>query len=185
MQIAVGDRFFETMLSHEEINERIAELAVQLQTDYAAKVPVFIGVLSGSFMFLGDLMKAVNIPAEVSFIKVASYQGDHSSGKIVEQLGFSSNLSSRDIILVEDIVDTGHTLLFLLEKIKEFHPKSVKVCSLLFKPAACNYQFDELQYIGFEIPNDFVLGYGLDYNGLGRNLKDIYRLSASKPNQKT
>lgn len=177
MKIQVGDKSFEPLFSYQLIRERIAEMALQLNADYADKMPVFIGVLSGSFMFLADLMKEVDIPAEVSFIKVASYQGEHSSGNISEQLGFTGDLSSRDVVLVEDIVDTGHTLHFLLEKLNTMRPKSVKVCSLLFKPNACQYQFDELKYVGFEIPNDFVVGYGLDYDGLGRNLKDIYRLA--------
>lgn len=179
MKIQVGDKYFEPMLSHQLIRERIAELALQFNAEYADRMPVFIGVLSGSFMFLGDLMKEVHIPAEVSFIKVASYEGEHSTGHIKEQLSFSGDLSSRDVILVEDIVDTGHTLHFLLDKLKEMRPRSVKVCSLLFKPKACKYHFEELQYVGFEIPNDFVVGYGLDYSGLGRNLKDIYRLAAN------
>jgi hypoxanthine phosphoribosyltransferase len=177
MKIQVGDKSFKPLFSYQLIRERIAEMALQLNADYADKMPVFIGVLSGSFMFLADLMKEVDIPAEVSFIKVASYQGEHSSGNISEQLGFTGDLSSRDVVLVEDIVDTGHTLHFLLEKLNTMRPKSVKVCSLLFKPNACQYQFDELKYVGFEIPNDFVVGYGLDYDGLGRNLKDIYRLA--------
>lgn len=177
MKIQVGDKYFEPMLSHQLIRERIAELALQLNAGYTDKLPVFIGVLSGSFMFLADLMKEVNIPAEVSFIKVASYEGEHSTGHLTEQLSFSGDLASREVILVEDIVDTGHTLHFLLEKLKELRPKSITVCSLLFKPNACQYQFNELNYIGFEIPNDFVVGYGLDYDGLGRNLKDIYRLA--------
>lgn len=177
MKIQVGDKSFEPLFSYQLIRERIAEMALELNADYTDKMPVFIGVLSGSFMFLGDLMKELNIPAEVSFVKVASYRGEHSSGHISEQLGFTGDLSSRDVILVEDIVDTGHTLHFLLEKLNTIRPKSVRVCSLLYKPDACQYHFDELKYVGFEIPNDFVVGYGLDYDGLGRNLKDIYRLA--------
>jgi hypoxanthine phosphoribosyltransferase len=178
MPINIGDKMFEPMLGHDEIQQRITDLGNRFNQDYLNQKPLFIGVLSGSFMFLADLMKVVTIPAEITFVKLASYEGERSSGNIKLEMGLSTSLKNRDVVIVEDIVDTGHTLKYLLEMIDQEKPKSVKVCSLLYKPAAVQYHFKELEYIGFEIPNDFVVGYGLDYDGLGRNLKDIYRLAS-------
>lgn len=179
MQIAVGDRFFEPLLSKETIENRVLELAAKLRADYEGKTPVFVGVLSGSFLFLADLVKSLNIPCEIQFVKVASYVGDQSSGNIQESLAFSKELKGRHVIVVEDIVDSGHTLQFLLQKLKPLAPASVAVCSLLLKPNALQYSFPELRYVGFELANDFVVGYGLDYNGLGRNLPEIYKVVAN------
>lgn len=175
--IEVGDKKFELFIPNEEISKRIKSIAVQLNTDYDNRCPIFIGVLNGSFLFMADLLKEVNIPCEVSFMKVSSYRGTESSGQLKEILGLPENLHNRDIILVEDIVDTGFTLKSILEKVYLQEPASVRVCSLLFKPAAILTPVKELEYIGFEIPNEFVVGYGLDYNELGRNLKDIYRVT--------
>ena len=179
MQIAVGDRFFEPLLSKETIETRVLELATQLRADYEGKTPVFVGVLSGSFLFLADLVKSLNIPCEIQFVKVASYVGDQSSGKITESLAFSEELKGRHVIVVEDIVDSGHTLQYLLQKLNPLAPASVAVCSLLLKPNALQYSFPELRYVGFELANDFVVGYGLDYNGLGRNMPEIYKVVAN------
>ena len=179
MQIAVGDKFFEPLLSKETIESRVLELAVQLRADYEGKTPVFVGVLSGSILFLADLLKSVNIPCEIQFVKVASYIGDQSSGNIQESLAFSKELKGRYIIIVEDIVDSGHTLHYLLQKLNPLAPASVAVCSLLLKPNALQYSFPELRFVGFELANDFVVGYGLDYNGLGRNLPEIYKIVAN------
>ena len=179
MKIQVDDLTFEPMLSHEKIQERIAELGYQINQDYQNQIPLFIGVLSGSFMFLADLIKTVNTPTEVTFVKLASYQGKSSSGQMDLQLGLTVPINNRTVIVVEDIVDTGHTLTYLLDMLQKEKPKSISICSLLLKPEACRYQFEELKYVGFEIPNNFVVGYGLDYNGLGRNLKDIYRLATN------
>jgi hypoxanthine phosphoribosyltransferase len=179
MQIAVGDRFFEPLLSRETIVSRVLALAAQLRADYEGKTPVFVGVLSGSFLFLADLIKSVNMPCEIQFVKVSSYSGDHSSGQITESLAFSEELKGRHVIVVEDIVDSGHTLQYLLQKLNPLAPASVAVCSLLLKPNALQYTFPELRYVGFELANDFVVGYGLDYNGLGRNLPEIYKVVAN------
>jgi hypoxanthine phosphoribosyltransferase len=179
MQIAVGDRFFEPLLSKETIESRVLELAVQLRADYEGKTPVFVGVLSGSILFLADLLKSVNIPCEIQFVKVVSYVGDQSSGNIQESLAFSKELKGRHIIIVEDIVDSGHTLHYLLQKLNPLAPASVAVCSLLLKPNALQYSFPELRFVGFELANDFVVGYGLDCNGLGRNLPEIYKIVAN------
>lgn len=173
--IEVGDKKFELFIENDNINKRIRLIGIQLNLDYEGRCPIFIGVLNGSFLFMADLLKEVEIPCEVGFIKIASYQGTTSSGVVKEAFGLPENLYGRDIILVEDIVDTGFTLKYILEKVYLQQPASVSVCSLLFKPAALKAPINELEYIGFEIPNEFVVGYGLDYNGLGRNLKDIYR----------
>ncbi len=178
MHIKIDDKTFEPYLLQPKIEARIAAIAQQIEIDYKDKQPVFLGVLSGSFFFMADLLKQTAMNAEISFVKLASYEGERSSGKLKVQLGIHTDLKNRDVIIVEDIVDTGHTLKCLLDLIYQEKPASVRVCSLLYKPAACQVQFDELQYIGFEIPNEFVLGYGLDYNAKGRNLRDIYRLAS-------
>ncbi|KLT64652.1 hypoxanthine phosphoribosyltransferase [Pedobacter sp. BMA] len=177
-KIKVEDKEFEIFLENETLNKRIRLLGIQMNVDYESKCPIFIGVLNGSFLFMADLIKEIDVPCEVAFMKVASYEGTSSTGQIKELIGLPENLEGRDIIVVEDIVDTGLTLTHILKTIKEKSPASVKVASLLLKPAALKYQIEDLEYIGFEIPNEFVVGYGLDYNGLGRNLTDIYRATA-------
>ncbi|MDN3586673.1 hypoxanthine phosphoribosyltransferase [Pedobacter aquatilis] len=174
-KIKVEDKEFEIFLENDTLNKRIRLLGIQMNVDYEGKCPLFIGVLNGSFLFMADLIKEIDVPCEVAFMRVASYQGTESSGNVKELIGLPDNLDGRDIVIVEDIVDTGLTLTHILKTIKEKNPASVKVASLLLKPAALKHQIDELDYIGFEIPNEFVVGYGLDYNGLGRNLTDIYR----------
>jgi len=176
--IEVGDKKFDLFIENDRINERTKAIGAQLNITYKNRCPVFIGVLNGSFLFMADLLKEIDIPCEVGFIRVASYTGTASSGSIKEMFGLPDYLEGRDIILVEDIVDTGFTLKYILEKVYLQSPASVSVCSLLFKPAALKTPVNELDYIGFEIPNEFVVGFGLDYNGLGRNLKDIYRANS-------
>lgn len=175
--IDVGDKKFDLFILNDDINKRIRLIGMQLNIDYEGKCPVFIGVLNGSFLFMADLLKEMDIPCEVGFIKISSYEGTESKAIIKETFGLPDNLQNRHVILVEDIVDTGFTLKYLLEKVYLQAPSSVSVCTLLYKPAAVQTAIKEIEYIGFEIPNDFVVGYGLDYNGLGRNLKDIYRLT--------
>ncbi len=150
-------------------------MGIQLNVDYEKRCPIFIGVLNGSFLFMADLIKEIELDCEIDFIRVASYHGDSSTGQIKEAFGLPNNLKGRDVILVEDIVDTGLTVQYILAQLRAQEPASINVCSLLFKPAALLKPMPELTYVGFEIPNEFVVGYGLDYNGLGRNLKDIYR----------
>lgn len=173
--VKIADKEFELLIENDNINKRSRLIAIQLNVDYEGRCPIFIGVLNGSFLFMADLLKEMEIPCEVGFIRVASYKGTESSGTIKEAFGLPDNLQGRDVILVEDIVDTGFTLKYILEKVYLQNPASVRVCSLLYKPEAIQTPINELEYIGFEIPNEFVVGYGLDYNGLGRNLKDIYR----------
>jgi hypoxanthine phosphoribosyltransferase len=174
-KIQIHNKDFEIMLENDMISKRTRLIGIQLNVDYENRCPVFIGVLNGSFLFMADLLKEVDIACEVGFIRVASYHGTESTGQIKEAFGLPEDLKDRDVILVEDIVDTGFTLKYILEKVKAQNPASVTVCSLLFKPAALREPIEELKYVGFEIPNEFVVGYGLDYDGLGRNLKDIYR----------
>jgi len=174
-KIKVEDREFEIFLENDTINKRIRLLGIQLNVDYEGKCPLFIGILNGSFLFMADLIKEIEIPCEVAFMRVASYEGTSSSGQVKELIGLPDVIEGRDIIIVEDIVDTGLTLTHIVKTIKEKNPSSLKVASLLLKPAALKHEIEELYYVGFEISNEFVVGYGLDYNGLGRNLTDIYR----------
>lgn len=174
-KIQIHDKKFEILLENDTIAKRIRLIGIQLNVDFENRCPVFIGILNGSFLFLADLLKEIDISCEVGFIRIASYQGTESTGQIQEAFGLPTDLHDRDVVLVEDIVDTGFTLKYILEKIHAQQPASVNVCSLLFKPAALKAPIKELTYVGFEIPNEFVVGYGLDYNGLGRNLNDIYR----------
>lgn len=173
--VQVEDKEFEILLENDQISKRTRLIGIQLNVDYENRCPIIIGVLNGSFLFMADLIKELNIPCEVGFIRVSSYKGTSTSGEVKEAFGLPDTLHNRDVIIVEDIVDTGHTLKFILEKVYQQSPASVKVCSLLFKPAALLEPVKELEYVGFEIPNEFVVGYGLDYNGLGRNLTHIYR----------
>ncbi|KQN34395.1 hypoxanthine phosphoribosyltransferase [Pedobacter sp. Leaf41] len=174
-KIKVDDKEFEIFLENDNLNKRIRLLGIQINLDYEGKCPLFIGVLNGSFLFMADLIKEIDVPCEVAFMRVASYEGTSSSGKVKELIGLPDDIEGRDIIIVEDIVDTGLTINHIIKTLKEKNPASVKVSSLLVKPSALQYDVEELAYVGFEIPNEFVVGYGLDYNGLGRNLNDIYR----------
>ena len=173
--IKVHDKSFETYLSEETIQQRVKELAAAINKDYAGKRPLFIAILNGSFMFAADLFKHLTIEAELCFIKLASYKGMKSSGKVVTSIGMEEDLFAKEVVIVEDIVDTGKTLHRFLPKLLHQQPKSLKIAALLHKAEATEYPLT-LDYVGFNIPNKFVVGYGLDYDGLGRNLKEIYQL---------
>lgn len=172
--ISVHQKDFELFLEEETIAKRIRLMAIQLNVAYEGKKPLFIGVLNGSFLFMADLMKEIDLPCETEFVKIASYHGTGSTGAVKDVLGMPQNLKGRDLVIVEDIIDSGLTMKYILSKIYEQEPASVAVCALLFKPEALKEEIKELNYIGFEIPNQFVVGYGLDYDGLGRNLNHIY-----------
>ena len=172
--IRVHDKLFDTFLTQEEIQTRISFIAEQLNADYADKKPLFIAILNGSFIFASDLFKKLHIDAEICFIKLASYKGSKSSGHVVTAIGLDNDIFDRHIVIIEDIVDTGITLSYLIEKVKAQGPASIAVCTLLLKPLSLQKEID-IDYVGFEIQNEFVVGYGLDYKGLGRNLTDIYR----------
>lgn len=174
-KIQIADKEFEILLDNDNISKRTRLIGIQINVDYESRCPIFIGVLNGSFLFMADLIREIEIPCEVGFIRVSSYEGTESSGTIKQAFGLPQNLYNRDVIIVEDIVDTGFTLTHILKEVQTQEPASVKVCTLLFKPAALKAEIEELEYVGFEIGNEFVVGYGLDYDGLGRNLKDIYR----------
>lgn len=173
--VTVNGKDFELFLEEETIAKRIRLIATQLNLDFENQQPIFLSVLNGSFLFMADLMKEINLACETEFIKVASYHGTASTGAVKDTLGMPTNLKGRTVIIVEDIVDTGLTMQYILSKVYQQEPASVAVCSLLFKPEALKADLPELTYVGFEIPNEFVVGYGLDYDGLGRNLNHIYR----------
>jgi hypoxanthine phosphoribosyltransferase len=175
MSIQVLDKTFVPFLSKEIIQAKIAELAKQISVDYLGKNPLFIGILNGSFMFAADLYKQVSIPSTISFIKLVSYKGTTSSGTVITSIGLEEDLSNRDVILIEDIVDTGKTLSEFIPSLKKLSPASIKICTLLQKPDALQHPLT-VDYFGFEIPNKFVVGYGLDYDGYGRNSEEIYQL---------
>ncbi len=174
--ITVLDKTFVPYLSEAEIQEKIGVLGQQLNKDYEGKTPLFIAVLNGSFMFAADLFKRVDIPAEICFIKLASYKGTQSTGHVITAIGLDSNIKDRHVVILEDIIDTGKTLHTFLPQLVNQQPKSLKIAVLLHKPEATEYPIS-IDYCCFSIPNKFVLGYGLDYDGLGRNSKDIYQLA--------
>jgi len=176
MKIKIADLEFEPLINAETIEERVKAIGLQLNEDFKQSVPVFVGVLNGSFLFIADLIKQISIPCEISFTKLASYYGGTTSKlKIRDDIDLIVDIKGRDVLIIEDIVDTGNTLHYLIDKLKQRGPASIKVCSLLLKPAALQKQIDELKYVGFEIENEFVVGYGLDYKEMGRNLDAIYK----------
>src|SRR5882757_6822530 len=175
MQIQVIDKQFEPYITAQQIHEQIAKLGVQLNEDYKDKRPLFIAILNGSFMFASDLFKELTIEAEICFIKLASYKGTKSTGNVITSIGLDEPLNGRHVVIVEDIVDTGKTLNEFLPQLINQQPASLKIAALLHKPDALKYPLT-IDYLGFNVPNKFLLGYGLDYDGLGRNLKEIYRL---------
>jgi hypoxanthine phosphoribosyltransferase len=174
--VKVHDKPFEIYLSEAVIQQRIRELAEQLNKDYAGKKPLFIAILNGSFMFASDLFKHITIDAEICFIKLASYKGMKSSGNVVTAIGLDDDLHGKHVVIIEDIIDTGKTLHNFLPKLVHQQPASLKIVALLHKPEATQFEL-AIDYTGFSIPNKFVVGYGLDFDGLGRNLKEIYQLA--------
>ena len=175
--IQVLDKTFVPYLTEAAIQEKITELAGQLNKDYAGKRPLFLSILNGSFLFTADLFKQITIEAEVSFIKLASYKGTSSTGNVITAIGLDTNVKDRHIVILEDIIDTGKTLHHYLPQLDSMQPASVKIAVLLNKKEALQYPV-QVDYSCFDIPNKFVVGYGLDYDGLGRNSKDIYQLKA-------
>jgi hypoxanthine phosphoribosyltransferase len=175
--IQVLDKTFEPYLKEAAIQEKITELAEQLNQDYAGKRPLFLSILNGAFLFTADLFKQITIEAEVSFIKLASYKGTSSTGNVITAIGLDINVKDRHIIILEDIIDTGKTLHHYLPQLENMQPASVKIAVLLNKKEALQYPV-QVDYTCFDIPNKFVVGYGLDYDGLGRNSKDIYQLKS-------
>lgn len=174
--LTIHDKTFKPYISEQEIREKVKEIAARLDHDYRERNPIFIAVLNGAFIFAADLFKSLTIDAEISFIKLASYKGMKSSGQVLTAIGLDIELFDRHVVILEDIVDTGKTLHEFLPQLWHQQPASLKVVALLHKPAAKVYPLN-VDYLGFEIPDKFVVGYGLDYNGLGRNTAAIYQLS--------
>ncbi|MGZ4049185.1 MAG: hypoxanthine phosphoribosyltransferase [Bacteroidia bacterium] len=173
--IKVHDKEFIPYLSANEIEEQVKRVASEINRDYEGKKPLFIAILNGAFIFAADLFKHITIEAEISFIKLASYKGIKTSGNVLTAIGLDADLHKREVIIIEDIVDTGKTLFHFLPQLQHQNPTSLKIASLLHKPDALQHPL-KIDYLGFNIPNKFVIGYGLDYDGLGRNIKEIYQL---------
>ena len=173
--IKIKDKEFIPMISEVEIKERVKAVAGQISKDMAGKNPLLLAVLNGSFVFAADLMREITIPCEISFVKLASYQGTTSSGKVKEVIGINEDLSGRTVIIVEDIVESGLTMKRMIESIGTRNPESVHICTLLLKPDRLKTELN-IEYTAFSIPNDFILGYGLDYDQQARGLRDIYVL---------
>jgi len=174
--IKVKDKQFVPFIAESTIIHKIKELSVQLDHDYEGKKPLFIAVLNGSFMFASDLFKELTIDAEICFIKLASYKGTQSTGHVITAIGLDKDVTGRHVVVLEDIVDTGKTLQSFLPQLQNQQPASLKIAALLNKPEMRTHPF-QIDYICMTIPNKFVVGYGLDYDGLGRNIREIYQLS--------
>jgi hypoxanthine phosphoribosyltransferase len=174
--ITVHDKSFVPYLPETLILEKVKELAAELDKDYAGKKPLFIAILNGSFMFTADLFKYLTIEAEICFIKLASYKGTKSTGQVVTAIGLDTDINDRHVVVLEDIIDTGKTMNEFLPQLRNQQPASLKVAVLLHKPDATVFPVN-IDYCCFSIPNKFVLGYGLDYDGLGRNIRELYQLS--------
>lgn len=175
MEIQILDKTFVPYISAKEIDSEVKRVAKEISNDLGYENPVFIVVLNGAFMFASDLLKYFTNPAEVSFVKVASYEGTESTGAITQLLGLDIDLTNRHVVIVEDIVDTGNTIEVLNNLINRFKIKSIKVATLFFKPEAYTKNI-KIDYIGFSIANKFIVGFGLDYNKQGRNLSEVYQI---------
>ncbi len=173
--VRLKDKTFQLYKSENEILSAIRQVANRINDDYIGKRPVIVPVLNGAFMFASDLMKELKLDCELSFVKSASYEGTSTTGKVNTLIGLNTDLRDRHVIILEDIVDTGTTLAKLLPEFKGHNPASLKIATLLMKPLALRTPLT-VDYVGMEIPNEFIVGYGLDYDGLGRNLRDIYQV---------
>ncbi len=174
-EISVKDKKFSVSISENEIKKTVKNLADKINADYNGKEIFFIGILNGVFMFASDLMKNIKVPCTIQFVKVASYQGTTSTGVIKELIGLNADIEGKEVVIIEDIVDTGFTMKSILSQLKQKNPASIRIASLIFKPESFKGDFN-VDYIGFNIPNDFIVGYGLDYDGYGRNLPEIYTI---------
>ena len=172
-KITLNDKVFRVMIPAEQIDAAVDRVAASLNERYAGRTPIFLGVLSGSFLFLSDLVRKTTFDSQISFVKISSYQGTESTGEVKQQLGVDFDIEGRDIIIVEDIIETGHSMNYLLDYLHSKNPASITICTLFFKPDKFLYEYD-VDYVALSIGNEFIVGYGLDYNQLGRNLKDIY-----------
>ena len=171
--LQIKDKKFAVSIPEAEILEQVRRVAGEINRDFAGREPVFLAVLNGSFVFAADLLREVKLPSQISFIKLASYEGTASSGAVKELVGLNTDIAGRDVIIVEDIIDSGLTMEYLTGLLAQRHPHSVSVCTLLLKPGNLKVNLD-IRYKCFSIPNDFIVGFGLDYDGYGRNTRDIY-----------
>jgi len=174
-EIRILDKKFMELITEKVLQDRIKELAMKLNKDFAGKEVVFLGILNGAFLFAADLFRHIDLQAKISFVKLASYEGTSSSGSIKELIGWNEEIKNKTIVVIEDIVDTGNTLERIVDELVIRKVSEVKIATMLFKPAAYTKDIP-LDYVGFEIPNDFVVGFGLDYDGYGRNLPSVYTL---------
>lgn len=173
--VTVKDKRFRLSIPADELHEAIRRVAGQITKDYAGRRPLFLAVLNGSFMFAADLLRQVDLPCEIIFVKLSSYNGTDTTGRVRELIGLNQDIEGRDVIVVEDIVDTGITMQHLLNQLQAKNPAGISVCTLLFKPEKLQTDVD-IRYAALRIPNDFIVGYGLDYDGFGRNLPQIYTI---------
>lgn len=174
-QIKILDKEFGVSISDVQIREAVTKMASRLNTELAGKDVIFMGILNGSFMFAADLFKKITLDCRITFVKVASYQGTVSSGVVKSLIGINENIKGKVVIILEDIIDTGETLENIISQLKGYEPSEIRIATFLFKPDAFKKKY-KIDYIGIEIPNDFIVGYGLDYDGFGRNLPEIYTL---------
>lgn len=175
-KIKVRDREFAVSIPEEKIKARVAEIAAQISHDLEGKRPLFLAVLNGSFVFAADLLRDIDTPCEISFVRMASYEGTSSTGDVKQLIGLKEDIKDRTVVIVEDIIDSGLTMVHLLDLLKEKQPADIKIAALLVKPGNLKVNLD-IPYCCFEIPNDFIVGYGLDYDGEGRNLPSIYTVT--------
>ena len=176
--IQVSDKKFSLSLNEKEILDQVRRVASEINRDYEGKDPLFLGMLNGAFMFAADLMKEINVPCRISFVKFSSYQGTETTGNVQEVIGLKESIKGRHVIIVEDIVETGLTMRKTLDTLLESEPASLKVCALLCKPSKLQADLgDAMKYVALNIPDDFIVGYGLDYDGYGRNFRDIYTIA--------
>jgi len=176
--IKIHEKYFQTYLTDSIIEERISKLGEEITKDFKGKDLIVIGVLNGSFIFFADLCRKIDLAIETSFIRISSYHGTESSGFVNSIMGLGCDLKDKNVLIVEDIVDTGTSMNYLISEFSKQNPASISIATLLFKPEAFRFNYP-LNYVGFEIPNKFVVGYGLDYDGLGRNLPSIYQLKTT------
>jgi len=175
-RIKILDKEFVISIPASEIQRSINRMAERMNKELNGKDVIFLGILNGAFMFAGDLFKKVDIPCQISFLKIASYQGTKTTGTVKSLIGMNEDLQGKTVVILEDIIDTGITIENIMRQLKGFEPAEIKIATLIFKPAAYQKDFP-IDYVGLEIPNDFIVGYGLDYDGFGRNLEDIYVLA--------
>ena len=175
-RVTVLDKNFEIFIEASKIHQAIEKMANQMNEDLKGKDIIFLGILNGSFMFASDLYKLINLPSQITFLKLASYQGTSSTGNVKRLIGVNEDLLGKTVVVLEDIVDSGITMENITKQLLGYEPAEIKIATLLSKPEAIQTSV-KLDYVGMEIPNDFIIGYGLDYNGFGRNLADIYKIA--------